>query len=113
MALKLFRSTGYGTLLDAQSAAAWQKLPERARSFNPLHVLVIVSVWLSTLCNYALWRELSRIGRLNTAPDYIFAVGLAVIIFALTCAVFALLAWRRNIKPVGIFLLIAAALGAH
>jgi lipid A ethanolaminephosphotransferase len=113
MALKLFRSTGYGTLLDAQSAAAWQKLPERARSFNPLHVLVIVSAWLSTLCNYALWRELSRIGRLNSTPDYVFAVGLAVIIFAAICAVFALLAWRRSIKPVCIFLLLAAAVGAH
>jgi lipid A ethanolaminephosphotransferase len=113
MALKLFRSTGYGTMLDAQSAAAWQKAPAHARSWNPIFVLLIVSAWLSTVCNYALWRELSRIGRLNSPMDYVFAIGLAVIIFAAICAVFALLAWRKTIKPVAIFLLIAAALGAH
>ncbi len=113
MALKLFRSTGYGTLLDAQGAAAWQKLPEHARSWNPLHILAIISVWLSSLCNYALWRELARIGRLSSVTDYIFAVGLAVIIFTAICALFSLLAWRKTIKPLAIFLLIAAALGAH
>jgi lipid A ethanolaminephosphotransferase len=113
MALKLFRSTGYGPLLDAQSAAAWQKLPERARSCNPIFVLIIVSAWLATVCNYALWRELSRIGRLNNPMDFVFAIGLAVIVFAAICTVFALLAWRKTIKPAAIFLLIAAALGAH
>jgi lipid A ethanolaminephosphotransferase len=113
MALKLFRSTGYGTLLDAQSAAAWQKAPAHARSWNPIVVVIFVSAWLASVCNYALWRELARLGQLSRPMDYVFALGLATILFAALCALFALLAWHRSVKPVAIFLLLAAAAGAH
>jgi lipid A ethanolaminephosphotransferase len=113
MVLKLFRNTGQSSILDTQTAAAWRRAPKRVRGWNPLSLLMIVSLWLTVVCNNALWRELSRIGNLKTTSNYVFAMGLGIIIFAALCAVFALLAWRRTIKPVLIFLLIAAAMGSY
>lgn len=114
MGLKLFRHTGHSSLLDTQTAVlAWKRQSAIATGWNPLGLLLVVSLWLATVCNYALWRELSRLGQLQSWGQITFAIGFAVIIFAGTTAVFALLAWRWSIKPLLIFLLFAAALGAH
>ena len=50
MALKLFRSTGYSTLL----------MPGEARlAMHPGWLVLATSLWLGLACNVALWRELS------------------------------------------------------
>ncbi len=112
MRLKLFRSTGHSSLLDTRTAAAWQhKVMPGGR--NPLMLLTVVSVWLATIGNWALWRALARLGQMNTLGDYAFALAFAVIIFGGIGLVTALLAWRRSIKSVLIVLLLMAAFGMH
>jgi lipid A ethanolaminephosphotransferase len=113
MGLKLFRSTGYSTLLDTQTAAAWQSSGAVALGRNPLGLLSIVSAWMATVGNAALWRELGRLGRLSTLGDYGFAVALAVTIFGALGVLCGLLAWRRSIKPLLVVLLLMTALGLH
>ena len=114
MGLKLFRHTGHSSLLDTRAAAlAWKRQSSVASGWNPLGLLIIVSLWLATVCNYALWRELSRLGQLQSVGQILFVIGFAIIIFAAHLVVFSLLAWRWSIKPLLIFLLFVAALGAH
>ncbi len=80
---------------------------------NPATLLLIISAWIATVGNAALWADLSKIGRLQTGTDIWVAVCLALFAGAALVALTALLAWRRSIKPVLIFLLIATALGLH
>ena len=63
MGLKLFRHTGYSGLLDTQTAVLAWKGKTAPLGWNPLVLLVTVSLWLATVCNYALWRELFRLDR--------------------------------------------------
>jgi lipid A ethanolaminephosphotransferase len=113
MGLKLFRSTGHSSLLDTQTAAAWQKTSKGPLGRNPVALLAAVSLWLATVGNWALWRELGRLGQLQSVGGYAFAVAFAAIIFGALCALGALLAWRRSIKPALVFVCVAAALGMH
>ncbi len=114
MGLKLFRSTGHSSLLDTQTAAAWQKQARQSTmGRNPVALLAAVSLWLATVGNWALWRELGRLGQLQSVGGYAFAVAFACIIFGALCVLGALLAWRRSIKPVLVILCLAAALGMH
>jgi lipid A ethanolaminephosphotransferase len=114
MGLKLFRNTGHSSLLDTRSAAAWHSSTRQSlMGRNPVALLAAVSLWLATVGNWALWRELGRLGQLQSAGGYAFAIALAIIIFGAINALFALLAWRRSIKPLLVFLLIAAAVGMH
>ena len=113
MGLKLFRSTGYNSILDTQTAAAWQKTNRDPLGRNPLALLAAVSLWLATAGNWALWRELGHLGLLQSTGDYAFAVAFACIIFGALCALGAVLAWRISIKPALVFVCVAAALGMH
>ena len=71
MGFKLFRHTQSSSLLDTRIALEWTR---RAASdaWNPLSLLLLASAWLASVCNYALWRELHRIGHLANASDYAF-----------------------------------------
>jgi lipid A ethanolaminephosphotransferase len=113
MGLKLFRSTGYSSILDTQTAALWQKSGKGPLGRNPVALLAAVSLWLATVGNWALWRELGRLGQLQSLGGYAFAVAFTAIIFGALCALGALLAWRRSIKPALVFICLAAALGMH
>jgi lipid A ethanolaminephosphotransferase len=112
MGLKLFRNTGQSSILDTRSAVAW-RTTQGPMGRNPVALLAAVSLWLATVGNWALWRELGRLGQLQSVGGYVFAVAFAFIIFGGTNALFALLAWRRSIKPLLVFLLVAAAVGMH
>jgi lipid A ethanolaminephosphotransferase len=114
MGLKLFRSTGHSSLLDTQTAAAWQKQTRQGpMGRNPVALLAFVSLWLATVGNWALWRELGRLGQLQSLGGYAFAAAFACIILGALCALGALLAWRVSIKPALVFVCLAAALGMH
>jgi lipid A ethanolaminephosphotransferase len=113
MGLKLFRSTGYNSILDTQTAAAWQKTGSGPMGRNPVALLAAVSLWLATVGNWALWRELGRLGQLQSVGGYAFALAFACIIFGALCTLGAILAWRLSIKPALVFVCLAAAFGMH
>jgi lipid A ethanolaminephosphotransferase len=112
MGLKLFRSTGHSSILDTQTAAAWQRV-RGPLGRNPLALLVVTSLWLATVANWALWSELAKLGLLQGPRGVGFAVAMGVMIFTALNALFALFAWPRSIKPLLMLLLVAAALGMH
>lgn len=80
---------------------------------NPATLLSIISLWIAVIGNGALWQELYQLARLQSAKDVWVAICMALMMWGALVALGALLAWRRSIKPVLIFLLIAAALGMH
>jgi lipid A ethanolaminephosphotransferase len=80
---------------------------------NPTKLLVVVSLWIATVGNAALWLELYKNGRLHTGADFLIAIGLAVLAATGLVAGTALLAWRRSIKPLLVLLLIIAALSTY
>jgi hypothetical protein len=97
MALRLFRTTGYSTLL----------MPGESRV--PTHPAMLVlwgSLWLGVVSNVAVWRCLA--GRLDART------GLAAfLILAGASGVFlSLLGWRRTLKPALTLALVTGALVA-
>jgi lipid A ethanolaminephosphotransferase len=117
MGLKLFRSTGHSSLLDTRTAAAWQKrspgLLGYALGRNPLIIWLIVSLWMATVGNWALWRGLASVGQMASLGDYAFVAALVCIITGALGLIAGVLAWQRTVKPVLTLLLIATALGMH
>ncbi len=113
MGLKLFRTTGHSSLLDTRTAAAWQHRGKVVMGRNPLGLLLLVSVWLGTVGNYALWRTLAGLGMLRTASDYAFFAAFSIIIIGTLCTLGALLAWPRIIKPLLVTVVLVAGAGAH
>ena len=96
MALKLFRTTGYSTLL----------MPGEARlAPHPARLVLWASLWLALACNVGVWRLL-----LQRTTDWHDAAASVLVIGGLSCAVLSLLGWRRTIKPAVTLALIAGAL---
>jgi glucan phosphoethanolaminetransferase (alkaline phosphatase superfamily) len=95
MALKLFRSTGYSTLLQ----------PGETRvARHPVVVVAAVSLWLGVACNVGLWRLLLGQESLRdaVAATALLAGGSAVVL--------SLLGWRRTLKLASTVLLLFGAL---
>jgi lipid A ethanolaminephosphotransferase len=84
-----------------------------ARPLGSLSLLVIGSVWLATLGNLPLWRELGRLGQVQNASGWALALGLGAIIAAATVLLGALLAWRKTVKPLLTLLLLLAAFASY
>jgi glucan phosphoethanolaminetransferase (alkaline phosphatase superfamily) len=97
MSLKLFRSTGYASILDAGEVTV---------ATHPAWAWFGVSVWLGFACNVALWRALFSPG---TGPSLAFALGLGVTVAAATGTVLSLLGSRTTFKPAATVLLLAAS----
>lgn len=100
MSLKLFRSTGYSSLLA----------PGESRvATHPAWLVLLVSLWIGFACNPALWRELRSLG---DGPGWGNAL-LAGLLIAGTCAsLLSLLGWRRTLKRAATVLLLFAAFAA-
>jgi len=97
MSLKLFRSTGYHSILA----------PGETRvAMHPGWAVVASSVWIGFACNPWFWRSLSGGSGLMAAS----LQGVAITGGAAT--VISLFGWRRTLKPVATLLLGAAALVA-
>lgn len=95
MALRLFRTTGYSTLL----------MPGEARiAMHPAWLVLATSVWLALACNVALWRVATQPvdPRMLAATVALMAGGSGFLL--------SLLGWRRTLKLAATLLLLAGAL---
>jgi glucan phosphoethanolaminetransferase (alkaline phosphatase superfamily) len=100
MRLKLFRSTGYSTLL----------MPGETRvAMHPGWLVLATSLWLGFVCNVALWRALS-----GSAMGTGFGTALlsGALVAGTGGALLSLLGWRRTLKPAATVLLFLGALFA-
>jgi lipid A ethanolaminephosphotransferase len=80
---------------------------------GPLRLVLAVAALIATLGNWPLWQALVELGLLQSAKGWGLAVALGVAVFGALVALMSLLAWRFTLKPVAVFLLLAAAAGAH
>jgi lipid A ethanolaminephosphotransferase len=101
MSLKLFRSTGYSSILA----------PGETRvALHPGWLVLATSIWIGFACNVPLWRAL-RPG-LETGPSLAWAVTAGIFAAAASAAAMSLLGWRRTFKATATLLLLLAALVA-
>lgn len=75
--------------------------------------MLIASLWLATVCNLPLWRQLLQLPELANPRGLLLAGALLAIITAANAIVLGLLAWRRVLAPALVLWLLAAAAGAH
>ena len=80
---------------------------------RPLWLMVLASLWIATVCNVALWRELSRLPGLSGGQALTISIALALVIALATTALLSLLAWRWTLKPAITIFLLSAAFGAY
>ena len=101
MSLKLFRSTGYSSILG----------PGETRvATHPGWLVLAVSLWIGFACNVALWRNIRSLAGAPGLPQSL----LAGAFIAGACGVLlSLLGWRRTLKrAAGVLLLVAALVAA-
>ncbi|CAN7334027.1 phosphoethanolamine transferase [Polaromonas sp. LjRoot131] len=80
---------------------------------RPLWLVVLASIWIATVCNVALWRELSRLPDLSGGQVAVISVALVLVITLATTALLSLLAWHWTLKPAITIFLLSAAFGAY
>ncbi|WP_411886104.1 phosphoethanolamine transferase [Polaromonas sp. YR568] len=85
----------------------------QAAGMRPLWLVVLASLWIATICNVALWRELSRLPGLSAGQAFTISIALALVIALATTALLSLLAWRWTLKPAITLFLLSAAFGAY
>ena len=86
-------------------------IPRGGRS--PLALTALISLWLATVCNLALWRELHRLPGLTATQALTLTLVMALLITLLTTALLSLAAWRWTFKPLLTLFCAAAAFGAY
>lgn len=100
MSLKLFRSTGYSSILTAGETQA---------AMHPGWMILAISVWVGFACNVALWQQLrSPVG---TGPSLASALAFGALASAACAVVLSALGWRKTLKPAALATLFLAALG--
>jgi glucan phosphoethanolaminetransferase (alkaline phosphatase superfamily) len=97
MGLKLFRSTGYSSIL----APGETRLP-----MHPAWLLLAVSLWAGFMCNVAVWRGL----RGSDSLAHGLTVGATVA--AVCLFIVSIFGWRKTIKPAATVVLALAALAS-
>jgi glucan phosphoethanolaminetransferase (alkaline phosphatase superfamily) len=99
VAIKLFRTTGYSSLLAAGEGRV---------AMHPGWIVAAASAWVGGACNVALWRAFAH-SQLEGLEQ---AVVLGVCIAGISTVILSLLGWRRTIKPAATLILLAGALAA-
>lgn len=97
MGLKLFRSTGYSSILAPG---------ETRLALHPAWMVLAVSLWTGFVCNVAVWRGL----RGSASLSHGLTTGAAVA--AATLLVLSVLGWRKTLKPAATIVLVLAALAS-
>ncbi|MBC7756462.1 MAG: phosphoethanolamine--lipid A transferase [Bdellovibrio sp.] len=82
-------------------------------NIKPGYLVVLVSLWLASVCNAGLWLGIWRLPEIVGFKGVAFMLGFFVFILGLQIAFLSLFAWGKLLKPVLIFVLIYAALGAY
>ncbi len=80
---------------------------------RPLWLVVLASLWIATVCNVALWRELARLPGLTGGQVAVISIALVLVIALATTALLSLLAWRWTLMPAITVFLLSAAFGAY
>jgi len=80
---------------------------------RPLWLVIVSSLWIATVCNVALWRELFRLPGLSGGQALVISIALVLVIALATTALLSLLAWRWTLKPAITLFLLSAAFGAY
>lgn len=89
------------------------RLDATLRLHHPHALIVAASLWMATLGNVALWRELLQLHLLDGWRGAAFAVAALTLIAALLTGLIGLMAWRATLKPVLTLLLVVTACSAH
>ena len=101
MALKLFRSTGYSSILSPG---------ETIVAMHPAWLVAATSAWIGFACNVDLWRQLS-IGP-DAGAGLVRALVLGIFMTAGCALVLSALCWRKTLKPAATVMVFLAALTA-
>ena len=89
MALRLFRTTGYSTLL----------MPGEARiAPHPVRIVFWASLWIGIACNVAVWRLFT-----GEPPGLRTVFGSVLALTGASGLVLSILGWRRTLKPAATF----------
>jgi lipid A ethanolaminephosphotransferase len=83
------------------------------QDIHPSWLIVLTSVWIATIGNMALWRELARLPEMRDWGGIWFGISFAALIAALLSLLMSLLCWRWTLKPVIAIFLISTALGGY
>ena len=86
---------------------------QSAPGIHPSWLIILTSIWLATLGNLALWRELISLPEMNDLRALWFGGSFAILIAALSVILLSALCWRWTLKPILSIFLIAAALGGY
>jgi lipid A ethanolaminephosphotransferase len=92
-----------------ESAAAGQRVAGR----HPFWLIGWAALWMASVGNVALWRELAQLHLLDGWGGLALGAGIGVLLVALLAALLGLLAWRTTLKPALTLLLVGSALGTH
>ena len=98
MSLKLFRSTGYASILAPGETRQGTK--------HPGWIILAVSLWAGFACNVALWRSF------RGQADLAHALALGALVASACGFILSLLGWRTTLKPAATLMLFLAALSA-
>jgi lipid A ethanolaminephosphotransferase len=119
MGLKLFRTTGHSKLLDTRAAAAWQSsaFPVAATGRQTLSLVLAITAWVATVCNWPLWQALYRTAATQTPAMPVsfwgHALMLSLGLWAGLFIICAPMAFKRTVRPALTLLLAASALHMH
>ena len=80
---------------------------------HPSWIIIVVSFWLASLGNLALWQELVRLPEMNDLRALWFGAAFFVLIAALISMLLSLFCWRWTLKFVVSIFLVTAALGGY
>jgi len=83
------------------------------RPWAAASLVAAACVWMASVGNAPLWRELQSLGLLQARGGALLGITLAGMLVALLFALLSLLSWPRVLKPALVLLLLATALGAH
>ena len=100
MSLKLFRSTGFSSILSPG---------ETRLALHPRWIVLVTSVWAGFACNVVLWRELWA---LPAGSGLVHALVQGTFVTAACATLLSLLGWRKTLKPAATLVLLLAALSA-
>ena len=81
--------------------------------WHPATLLALLALWLTTAGNLPLWRALWALPDSQGARSAFTAGAFGLVVGGATLALLTLLVWPRWRKPVGLVLLLTAAVGSH